>query len=125
MEDVVTFDRRFTHYEQHADGRVTAHFDDGSRDTGDLLVGADGASSRGAARSTSPTPHTPRPASSRSAARRSLTGRSEALLPDVVRNGLGMYFDRRGQFGITHTMRMPWGEDGAPRDGVGASEREL
>jgi 2-polyprenyl-6-methoxyphenol hydroxylase-like FAD-dependent oxidoreductase len=46
MEDVITFDRVFTGYEQHPDGRVTAFFADGSSDTGDLLVGADGASSR-------------------------------------------------------------------------------
>jgi len=37
-----------------------------------------------------------------------------------VRNGFGMYFDRRGQFGITHVMRMPWGTSG-----VGVNEREL
>jgi 2-polyprenyl-6-methoxyphenol hydroxylase-like FAD-dependent oxidoreductase len=124
MEDVVTFDRRFTHYEQHADGRVTAHFDDGGSDTGDLLVGADGASSRVRAQYL---PHATHTGTGLVAigGKTLLTGRSEALLPDVVRNGLGMYFDRRGQFGITHTMRMPWSEDGAPRDGVGASEREL
>jgi len=124
MEDVVTFDRRFTHYEQHADGRVTAHFDDGGSGTGDLLVGADGASSRVRAQYLPQATHTETGLVA-IGGKTLLTGRSEELLPDVVRNGLGMYFDRRGQFGITHTMRMPWGEDGAPRDGVGASEREL
>ncbi|NUT94905.1 MAG: FAD-dependent monooxygenase [Saccharothrix sp.] len=40
----VDFDRRFTHYE-HVDGRITAHFADGSTVRCDVLVGADGANS--------------------------------------------------------------------------------
>ena len=40
------FGAEFTHHETHADGRVTAHFADGSTDRGDLLVGADGVGSR-------------------------------------------------------------------------------
>ena len=124
MEDVITFDRRFTHYEQHADGRVTAHFDDGGSDTGDLLVGADGAGSRVRHQYLPHATHTETGLAA-IGGKTLLTERSEALLPDVARNGLAMYFDRRGQFGITHTMRMPWGEDGGPREGVGASEREL
>lgn len=124
MEDVITFDRRFTHYTQHADGRVTAHFDDGSSDTGDLLVGADGASSRVRRQYLPHATHTETGLVA-IGGKTLLTDRSEALLPETVRNGLGMYFDRRGQFGITHVMRMPWTADGAPREGVGASEREL
>lgn len=124
MEDVITFDRCFTHYERHDDGRVTAHFDDGSSDTGDLLVGADGASSRVRAQYLPHATHTETGLVA-IGGKTLLTDRSEALLPDVVRRGLGMYFDRRGQFGISHVMRMPWGPDGGPRDGVGASEREL
>jgi 2-polyprenyl-6-methoxyphenol hydroxylase-like FAD-dependent oxidoreductase len=124
MEDVITFDRRFTHYEQHADGRVTAHFDDGGSDTGDLLVGADGASSRVRHQRLPHATHTETGLVA-IGGKTLLTERSEALLPEVARNGLAMYFDRRGQFGITHTMRMPWGEGGGPREGVGASEREL
>ena len=47
IEDVVTFDRTFAAYEEDgASSRVTACFEDGSTDTGDLLVGADGAGSR-------------------------------------------------------------------------------
>ena len=46
MDDVVVFDKTFTHYTQHADGTVTAHFADGDAVTADLLVGADGAGSR-------------------------------------------------------------------------------
>ncbi|WP_158852052.1 FAD-dependent oxidoreductase [Saccharothrix deserti] len=44
LDDVVTFGRRFTHYE-HADGRITVHFVDGTSTQCDVLVGADGANS--------------------------------------------------------------------------------
>jgi len=43
LDDTVHFGKTFTHYEH--DGKVTAFFDEGSCATGDLLVGADGASS--------------------------------------------------------------------------------
>jgi len=46
LDDVITYDREFTRYEIAADGRVSAHFADGSHDTGDILVAADGANSR-------------------------------------------------------------------------------
>jgi 2-polyprenyl-6-methoxyphenol hydroxylase-like FAD-dependent oxidoreductase len=46
MADIVNFGKTFTAYTQAPDGRVTAHFTDGSSATGDLLVGADGTWSR-------------------------------------------------------------------------------
>jgi 2-polyprenyl-6-methoxyphenol hydroxylase-like FAD-dependent oxidoreductase len=46
LEDVVVFDKTFVAYESAPKGRVTARFKDGSTATGDILVGADGASSR-------------------------------------------------------------------------------
>ena len=46
LDEVVRFGKRFAGYEDAPDGRVTVRFDDGSCATGDLLVGADGASSR-------------------------------------------------------------------------------
>ena len=45
LEDVLHFEKRFHHYEQRPDGRVAAHFEDGSEIEGDVLIGADGASS--------------------------------------------------------------------------------
>ncbi|WP_150135424.1 FAD-dependent oxidoreductase [Streptomyces hyaluromycini] len=42
MDDVVHYGKEFTRYEQHPDGRVTAHFADGTTATGDVLVAADG-----------------------------------------------------------------------------------
>ncbi|GAB3807069.1 FAD-dependent oxidoreductase [Micromonospora zhanjiangensis] len=46
MSDVVRFGSTFQRYETTPDGRVTAYFEDGTSDTADLLVGADGANSR-------------------------------------------------------------------------------
>ncbi|MQY11606.1 5-methylphenazine-1-carboxylate 1-monooxygenase [Streptomyces sp. RB5] len=42
---VVRFGRTFTRLERHDDGRVTAYFTDGTTDTGDVLVAADGVNS--------------------------------------------------------------------------------
>ena len=38
---------------------------------------------------------------------------------------MSMLFDRRGQFGILHAMRMPWAPGGAPREGVGSDDAAL
>jgi 2-polyprenyl-6-methoxyphenol hydroxylase-like FAD-dependent oxidoreductase len=46
LEDVVCFGKTFAAFETTANGRVIARFDDGSTAEGDVLVGADGASSR-------------------------------------------------------------------------------
>jgi 2-polyprenyl-6-methoxyphenol hydroxylase-like FAD-dependent oxidoreductase/ubiquinone/menaquinone biosynthesis C-methylase UbiE len=46
LDDVVHFDRRFDRYEPRPGGRVVAHFTDGSRAEGDVLVGSDGVNSR-------------------------------------------------------------------------------
>jgi len=46
LDDVVHFGKTFVAFEDETDGRVTAVFADGSRETADLLVGADGANSR-------------------------------------------------------------------------------
>src|SRR5262249_8451299 len=45
LEGVVAFDKTFVAYEATFDGRVSVGFKDGSTATGDLVVGADGASS--------------------------------------------------------------------------------
>jgi 2-polyprenyl-6-methoxyphenol hydroxylase-like FAD-dependent oxidoreductase len=50
VEALIEYGRTFRYFEDAPDGRVTAHFEDGSMATGGLLVGADGASSRVARR---------------------------------------------------------------------------
>lgn len=46
LDDMVQFDKKFERYEETSDGRVVAHFDDGSSAAGDILVGADGGNSK-------------------------------------------------------------------------------
>jgi len=46
LEDVVVFGKTFESFEKTRDGPIIARFEDGSSAEGDLLVGADGASSR-------------------------------------------------------------------------------
>ena len=45
LEDIVHFGKRFERYEETPDGRITAHFEDGSSTSADVLVGADGVNS--------------------------------------------------------------------------------
>jgi 2-polyprenyl-6-methoxyphenol hydroxylase-like FAD-dependent oxidoreductase len=46
LDDVVAFGKTFERFETSPEGRVIARFEDGTRAEGDILVGADGASSR-------------------------------------------------------------------------------
>jgi 2-polyprenyl-6-methoxyphenol hydroxylase-like FAD-dependent oxidoreductase len=46
LENVVAFGKTFESFEKMPDGRIIAHFEDGSSAEGDLLIGADGAASR-------------------------------------------------------------------------------
>lgn len=46
LDEIVHFDKTFTHYEETPDGKITACFEDGTRATGDVLVAADGGNSR-------------------------------------------------------------------------------
>jgi salicylate hydroxylase len=46
LEEIVHFNKRFTHYQETSDSKVAVYFDDGTSATGDLLVAADGSSSR-------------------------------------------------------------------------------
>lgn len=123
MEDVISFDKVFTRYDQNPDGTVTAHFADGDSATGDVLVAADGANSRVRRQYLPHATHTETGLVS-IGGKVALTDHNAEMLPPRARNGLSMLFDRRGRFGITHVMRMPW-HDGGPREGVGASEAAL
>ncbi len=46
LEDVVHFNKRFSHYEETDDGKFIACFEDGTTASCDVLVGADGSNSR-------------------------------------------------------------------------------
>lgn len=124
MEDVIAFDRVFTHYDQHADGTVTAHFADGSSATADLLVGADGANSAVRRQHLPHATHTETGLLGLGG-KVALADVADDLLPPPVMHGISMISDRHGQSGIVHAMRMPWDASGAPRTGVGSSDADL
>ena len=46
LDGLVHFDKRFARFEDSSDGRVVAHFEDGTSALCDVLIGADGANSR-------------------------------------------------------------------------------
>jgi salicylate hydroxylase len=46
LDDIIQFGKAFTHYETKPDGRILAHFEDGTTAESDLLVAADGGGSR-------------------------------------------------------------------------------
>lgn len=46
LEDVVHFNKRFSHYEETAEGKFVTYFEDGTTASCDVLVGADGSNSR-------------------------------------------------------------------------------
>ncbi|GHF69320.1 monooxygenase [Streptomyces mashuensis] len=123
VEDVVHFDKEFTHYEQHPDGTVSAHFTDGDVATGHLLVGAEGANSRvrkqylpharlvetGLVGITGKTP---------------LNDETRALLPQRVMEGVTMVHGPKGFMCILHVMRFKWDENGKPKEGIGSTDAD-
>jgi 2-polyprenyl-6-methoxyphenol hydroxylase-like FAD-dependent oxidoreductase len=124
LEQVTTFGREFTGFEQHPDGTVTAFFADGSDATGDLLVGADGASSR-VRRQYLPDARQQDTGIIAVAGKLAITPESAALLPPRVFEGLSMVQAPRGYFCILHVMEFKWDRTGAPKFGIGGNDAEL
>ena len=123
MEDVLEFDKTFTHYEQD-DGGVRAFFSDGTSATGDLLVAADGTNSAVRAQYL---PHAGLKDTGivAIAAKVPITDQTRSLLPEQVFNGLSLLFAPRGRFGIWHVMEFKWDTAGALKGGIGGSDAEL
>ncbi|OAA66098.1 FAD-dependent monooxygenase [Cordyceps fumosorosea ARSEF 2679] len=125
LEDVVQFDKRFTRYENNADGTVTAHFEDGSSAVGDALVGADGTNSPVRRQYL---PH----AVVRDSGLRGLgvkvplTAETRALLTPQMLRGVTMVHAAHGDTAILHVMEFPWDADHGPLPGaVGSSDAHL
>lgn len=123
LDDVVHFNKVFTHYEEHPDGTVTAHFADGSHATGDLLVGADGSNSPVRQQRL---PHAKLRASGilGIGGKIPLTEANRALLPEKIFDGVTMVMAPRGFFSIIHVMEFPW-RHGEPAPFAASSDPAL
>jgi 2-polyprenyl-6-methoxyphenol hydroxylase-like FAD-dependent oxidoreductase len=124
IEDVVAFDKRFIRYVQHDDGTVTAYFDDGTSDTGDLLVGADGTSSA-VRRQYLPHAGLVETDLFGITGKLPLTAETRALLPPKVLRGVSMVFAPHGHSAILHVMEFGWDHDGAVKQGIGGNDAAL
>jgi 2-polyprenyl-6-methoxyphenol hydroxylase-like FAD-dependent oxidoreductase len=124
MDDVVEFDKVFTHYQQHDDGTVEAFFADGSSATGDVLVAADGANS---AVRRQYLPHaTVKPAGIIAVAGKvAITAETKPLLPHNCFQGLSLVFAPKGRFCIWHVMEFKWDAQGQVKGGIGGNDAEL
>lgn len=111
MEDAVHFDKTFTRYEQRDDGTVTAYFADGTSDTGDLLVAADGTHSA-VRRQYLPHAVTRDAGTVNIATRIPLTPHTRSLLPEQLQRGISLIFGTGGIMGVLHVMDFKWDADG-------------
>lgn len=124
LENDVQFDKQFTHYTNNADGTVTAFFKDGSSDTGDLLVGAEGTNS--------PTRRQYLPQATLKdsglygiTAKVELTEETKALLPPKALRGVTMINAPLGDSCIIHVMEFAWDHDGKLKNNIGGNDQEL
>jgi len=124
LEDVITFGKEFTHFEQHTDGTVTAHFADGSSATGDILVGADGAGSR-VRKHYLPQARQEDTGIIAIAGKLPITAESASLLPPRVFQGISMVQAPKGYSCILHVMEFKWDRSGKIKSGMGDSDAEL
>lgn len=124
LEDVITFGKEFTHFEQRTDGTVTAHFADGSSATGDILVGADGAGSR-VRKQYLPQARQEDTGIIAIAGKLPITAESASLLPPRVFQGISMVQAPKGYSCILHVMEFKWDRSGKIKSGMGDSDAEL
>jgi 2-polyprenyl-6-methoxyphenol hydroxylase-like FAD-dependent oxidoreductase len=123
LEQHIHFDKTFTRYEQHANGSVTAFFDDGTHATADLLVGADGARSR-VRRQLLPEARLDNTGIVSIAAKVPMSEVSRALLPPKVLDGITLINAPKGFGAIVHVMEFPWGANGL-KEGIGGNDAGL
>jgi 2-polyprenyl-6-methoxyphenol hydroxylase-like FAD-dependent oxidoreductase len=123
LEDVVVFDRKFSHYEHYSDGRVIVSFEDGTQAIGDVLVGADGAGSR-LRKQRLPHARMEETGILSIGGKLPLTEESRALISDKVFNGVSLVMAPKGYGAIIHVMEFKWDRAGV-KSKVGCNDSEL
>jgi len=121
LEDVVRFNKKFLRYEQDSDGAVTVFFEDGTRCTGDVLIGADGAGSRVRKQRLPHARHEETGIIS-IGGKLPMTAESKALLSNKMFNGMSMIMAPKGVGAIIHSLEFKWNRPDwrlAAREGVG------
>lgn len=124
LDSVVHFDKVFSHYEVRPDGLVEAFFEDGSSALGDVLVAADGANSC-VRRQYLPDATLEDTLIRAVGGKVPVTAETLKLLTPKMRRGVNLVTAPRGFGGIIHIMEFPWDAAGAPKSGIGGSDRAL
>ena len=124
IEDVITFDKKFSHYEQTADGKVVAYFTDGTSATGDLLVGAEGANSP-VRRQYLPDAKLVETGLIGITGKTLLTPETRPLLPERMLRGVSMVHGDKGFMCIFHVMQFKWDTNGELKHGIGGTDAAL
>jgi 2-polyprenyl-6-methoxyphenol hydroxylase-like FAD-dependent oxidoreductase len=123
LEDVVVFDKKFSHYEHYSDGRVIASFEDGTQAIGDVLVGADGAGSR-LRKQRLPHARMEETGILSIGGKLPITPETKALISDKVFNGVSLVMAPKGYGAIIHVMEFKWDRAGV-KSNVGGNDAEL
>jgi 2-polyprenyl-6-methoxyphenol hydroxylase-like FAD-dependent oxidoreductase len=123
LEDVVVFDKKFSHYEHYSDGRVIVSFEDGTQAICDVLVGADGASSK-LRKQRLPHAQMEETGILSVGGKVPITEESKALLSGKIFNGISLVMAPKGYGAIIHVMEFKWGCDGV-KQGVGGNDAEM
>ncbi|RZQ63103.1 FAD-dependent oxidoreductase [Amycolatopsis suaedae] len=124
VDDILHFGKFFSHYSHTGDGRVVAHFEDGTSATGDVLVAADGTRSRVRAQYL---PHAELDDAEMvsAAGKVPLDDRVRRLLPPNMLRGMSLIFAPRGRFFISHVMEFPWDGELNLKNGIGDRDADL
>lgn len=125
IESNVQFGKLFLQYKQNKDGTVTAFFKDGSSETGDVLVGAEGTNS--------PTrkQYLPQAVIKESGlyglgTKVPLNDETRALLTPKMLRGVTMIQAPHGDSTIIHVMEFPWDEEHKPKaNSIGGTDEAL
>jgi 2-polyprenyl-6-methoxyphenol hydroxylase-like FAD-dependent oxidoreductase len=123
LEDIVSFDKKFSRYQHNPEGTVTAFFEDGTHVTGDILVGADGAGSR-LRKQRLPHAQMEETGILSLGGKVPITPESKALLSDKVFNGISLVMAPKGYGAILHVMEFKWDREGV-KTCVGGNDAQL